>query len=229
VTILTNRKAAGRWEPKRFHWWYDSLIDWMLTNPDKPLKEAAVAFSVTPNFIYMLNSSDLFRERFAERRSQINSQLHSEILDRTARVASKGLQEIEKRLDNQDVKKMNMDTLADVTDKALQRLGYGAPKGPQIVVNNTNVVETAASASAITAARESIRSDQFRRIGGEVEDQVLPPPHPLLDLSVAPANDEPELPLEHGAFIGPSEPPETAEAPELDDLFGLVTGGTNAE
>lgn len=199
----------------KFQHWYEPLIDWMLANPDKKAYEAAAVFKKSVNYIYTVMASDVFKERYAERRAQITAELNDQILNRTARVAIKGLEIIENRLERQDVSKIKLETLSDVTNSALQRLGYGMPRGTSVVVNNTNgtVVETGASRSAVEEARKEIRSNQFD------QTRALASPGELVD-------PEPELPLEGAEMeLVLFSPPETPVRPgplaDLDqELFG---------
>lgn len=200
----------------RFHWWYESVIDWMLSNPDKAIRHAAASFDVSENWLYTVVSSDAFQERLAERRREISDAIKEEVLDRAGRVASKGLRELEKRLDNQETSKIPLRSLSEVTETALKALGYGAGSGASIVVNNQNnvaVVETAASAETIHAVRQQMREGH-----AAVQSQLPIYPGPELDLTAEPSLDgQLDLPIE------PTQPPAPQTSPSLpEELIELA-------
>lgn len=171
-----------KYGPRTYQWWWEALVDWMIANPGKPVYHAATEFGKSVNYIYAVTSSDMFKERYNERRAAIAQGLNEQILEKTARVAVKGLDLIHDRLASQDVSKTKLETLTEVTDSALKALGYGVPRGPSVVVNNNNsaqVIETAASPATLLEARKRIRETQAPVIEGEIVEDPAQPSLPL--------------------------------------------------
>jgi hypothetical protein len=160
----------------------------MIANPQATLKEAAPVFKKHPQYLYMLTNTDMFKERLAQRRADIAADLREQILERTGRVAVKGLKEIERRLDSQDTAKVSLKTITEVTETALKALGYGEKAQPAVVVNN--IVETGASPSAVREAAAAMRQTQFDQaresavVGQEVRVTEPAPPVPVHDESL---------------------------------------------
>lgn len=140
---------------KSFRWWYDAIIDWMLANPGKTQVECAKHFGKAPNTIHMIVTSDLFRARFAQRRAEVNAELRDQIVDKTARVASKALDVIHERLVDNPAS-VPLSLANDIMGKTLDRLGFGQPAiSPHQQVNVQ--VNVPVSRDVLDAARSDIR------------------------------------------------------------------------
>ena len=61
---------------------HQGVIDWMLANPDKPLKEAQEATGFTPQYLYILRRSDFFRAEYEKRRAELDAAVHMEMVDK---------------------------------------------------------------------------------------------------------------------------------------------------
>ena len=61
---------------------HQNVIDWMLENPHRPLKEAQEATGFSPQYLYILRRSDFFRAEYDKRRREIDAELHMEMVDR---------------------------------------------------------------------------------------------------------------------------------------------------
>src|SRR5262245_9032406 len=64
---------------RRFAWWYDHLVDWMLCNPGATYKDIGRAFNRSPGTVSLILSSDLFRARYAQRKAEHNRRLSDAI------------------------------------------------------------------------------------------------------------------------------------------------------
>lgn len=151
--------------PKSFQWWFDPFIDWLISNPGRPIQDAAPVFHKTRHYLYCVTQSDVFKERYNERRAAIAEELQREVINRTSRVAIEGLKIIEDRFKSQDTSRIPIKTLSEVTNGALKALGYGVPNGPSVVVNNSNsstTIETSATSAAVAAAAKTIRGEYQR-------------------------------------------------------------------
>ena len=47
---------------KKLGWWHTAIMEWMLANPDKTLRECAENFDVTQPWLSSVINSDLFQE-----------------------------------------------------------------------------------------------------------------------------------------------------------------------
>ncbi len=222
-------------KPARFQAWYEDLINFMLLNPAATQKEMAAYFDKSANYISLVTRSDVFQERLAERRRDLAEAVNHQLVDKMGRVALRGLDIIADRLspDAQQQSRTTLKTVSDITDKQLQRLGYGGGGGPSgVQVNVLNVPAGAASPGALREAQQTIRQDQAARL------QTTPP---LLELT--PEDEPPSMQLSLLDVIAepreegepePSPPPPLdllEEAEELGERLGfgdevrLVAGG----
>lgn len=141
---------------QRFRFWYDAIIDWMLVNPDKPLKQCAKDLGRGEDTIYTITSSDIFRARLAERRQDFNDRLAMSLGDAAGGVAVAAMMELKKRIVDNPAKIPTV-VLNDIANKTMERLGYGtAPVAPAVQVNNiTNTVSV--SSDALKEAKAAMR------------------------------------------------------------------------
>lgn len=156
--------------PAKLNWWYESVIDWMLANPHRTLRDCASEFNVTPTWIYVLTKSQSFRDAIRDRREQHNFMLSTGIIDKTAAVADMALDLLSERLcatgDTLPVK-----TLSEVADTAMSRLGYGSNGGagnsrnPMAQQTQVNVF---VDANLLAEARSALQAKQ--------DSLGLPPP-----------------------------------------------------
>lgn len=107
---------------------HEAIMDWILTNPERPLRDAAEAFGVSQNWISFLVNSDLFSARLRERRAQIEGLIGHTIVDRLKVVAHMGLGSMIDRMER-GVASERM--IVDATRMALQSLGYTTPQQPE--------------------------------------------------------------------------------------------------
>ena len=143
---------------QRFVFWSDSIIDWMLLNPDKNMKDCAAALNRSHGALLDITRSDIFKARLAQRRHLFNQQLADKVGMATQNVALAALNEIANRITT-NAAAIPTVVLADVADKALERMGYGVkPVGPQVVVNNSSDNRTiGVSAEVLREAKESMK------------------------------------------------------------------------
>jgi hypothetical protein len=149
-----SRKRTG------FSWWYHSLIDWILQNPDKPVSEAAKYFNRSPSTIYAVTGSDLFKAELARRRKELTKAVDDEIVRKMSSVADKALGKLEEKLDGDDAFKLGPTTLMDIADRALNKLGYGVQPQAQAQGGGTVNVNIQVNADVLAQAREKARQVQ---------------------------------------------------------------------
>lgn len=216
-------------KPARFHWWYESAIDWMLANPQGTLRECAKAMGCSENWFYTVAASDAFKARYEERRRELTNALNDSIANRLGRVAEKGLKIIETRLDSQETAKLPTSLVVDMTDRVLSRMGWGVTGGGSNVTvnvqqNNGQLVQEAASRQAIEEARAFIRRAPNDAAGVPEQQLDLVPTRTV---SAEPEPNTTQLELEIEPPVKESEPSKVDPLAEVTELLGLklVAGG----
>lgn len=115
---------------KKMMWYYSAIIDWMIANPGRPLRECAQYVGKTQTTLSIIINSDMFKAALAQRKEQFRQMHDIGLIEKTTKVANAGLDAIletlEKRRD-----KIPLADLNTVTDGALQRLGYGVKPNSQ--------------------------------------------------------------------------------------------------
>ena len=156
---------------------HEAVMNWMLLNPDRSLRECADHFGYTQSWLSTLIHSDIFQARLAERQEGIRVRIADSIPQKMRMAADIGVEKLATALEKSE----DPDFILDATDKLLHRLGYaparsaGAPPGQagQVGVQNNFFV----SASDIVAAREAglaIIGKPSPEPGQVIEGEVLP-------------------------------------------------------
>lgn len=149
---------------KKMLWYYSAIIDWMVANPGRPLKECAEHVGRTQATLSVIINSDMFKAALAQRKASFQTHHDLGLIEKTTRVASAGLDAILDTLDKRR-DKIPLADLNAVTDGALQRLGYGVKPQPGVQVNVQNNGGTAnvvvpVSAQDLAEARMALRQVQ---------------------------------------------------------------------
>ena len=165
-------------EPQKVHWWYESIVDWMLANPQKTKKECAEFFNVSNVWLYTLMQSETFKAVYAKRRAEHNGLVSSSIIEKlgalTDVAAEKLLTRVIEKGDD-----MTPGLLKDITEMGLEKLGYDgrySKLAPPLPGQPANVqVNVAISTNA--SDLEEARSRMLAR--GEKLAEAPQPPAPL--------------------------------------------------
>ncbi len=149
-------------QPSKMTWWYESVIDWMILNPEKNLKDCADAFEVTPTWMYTLTNSDIFKERLAERREAHSNAISLGVVEKANALADMALDAaIDKFHDVSSAPDMKLSTAMNTAEKAFELAGIGGkarvPAGNPMFVQNNFIP---AEASTLEAARQRILQRQ---------------------------------------------------------------------
>lgn len=171
---------------KPFRWWYDAIIDWRLANPGRPEYECAHAFGVSPNYLSLIVNSDMFKARWEQRRQEHSEQLGTSVQQKLLGALDASLDIIQEHLHTKRTA-IPFQQLSDFSNKTLERLGYGAPKTPGVIINNNQTAAPAVTVSAqdLAEARGLLRRNE--------ESRALASPSPrMVDVT-------PIAPLEHKA------------------------------
>lgn len=141
---------------QKVNWWHQRLADWMLTNPDKNIKDAAIVFDCHLQTLYMIKNSDSFKLYFQQRSNELTEGMRGEMVatfcelpEKLGALADMTLDALSDRVatKGRDIGVQELNSLADMT---LKRLGYGAAKAgdTNVTVNNLSV-----PAEAVARAR----------------------------------------------------------------------------
>lgn len=135
----------GQLQVQKVNWWHERLAEWMLANPDKDLKAAAVVFNVTPTTIYLVHNSDAFREHWAKVSGRVTKGISDPIVEKCRAAAEIALDALMPKL---QLPTASAELLLDTANTLMQRMGYAATAGGPAVQVNVNTVDPAALAAA---------------------------------------------------------------------------------
>jgi hypothetical protein len=171
-------------EPTKMNWWYESVIDWMLQNPDKNLTDCAREHKVTPMWIYTLTKAAAFKDALAQRRVQHNFLLSTGVIEKAEIVASMSLDLMVDKL-NLAGEVLPFKTVAEVADSMLARLGYANNKGGSPLPTEVHVT-VGVDPALLDAARTRLKQVQAQmEAPPPVENPVATYAGPTLELEAS--------------------------------------------
>lgn len=149
---------------QRARWYHSAIIDFMISHPGCKNSEIALHVGKAEGTISAIVRSDLFQAALRHRQRQVSEMQNLIITDRVTKVAVASLDTIlaviEKKKDT-----LPLETLNEVADGALKRLGYGVEASkPAVQVNvqtNNNVVAPI-TLEELNAGRELMKQHQER-------------------------------------------------------------------
>lgn len=208
----TQNPAEGRWR-----WWYSSIADWMIRNPDKPLRDCAKELNKAPQTIYMIVNTDLFKTYLQKRKESYASDHDFMLRSKLTDVASESLDIVLEKLKAKK-DQIPMTTLVELTTGALDRLGYAPKATPAVNVNlqqndnRTQIAVVGVTPAALEEAREALRrAEQLHR--PEPTSELLPPleaAEPRSDVAAIPPAVESDV--EDGLETGEMRDPFTLDS-----------------
>jgi hypothetical protein len=161
--------------PKKVHWWYERLADWMISNPDKYLKDAAVVFDVSPGWLYALQRSDTFQDYWTKRSSAVSISVEQ----KAQVLADRLIDSFQQDLDSADAiqKPLPTSTRLQILDVTMKRFGYGETKKPPTQPtpgsNVTNNYLGVVSQQELKSARDRLaQSQEAKRIAHTLEGEA---------------------------------------------------------
>lgn len=124
---------------------HEAVMDWLVLNPDRSLRECADHFGYTQPWLSTLIHSDIFQAKLAERRLEVNARIAASIPEKLTAVADIALDKLAEKVSASE----DPDFILDAADRALHRMGFapasarnpgGSPglpgPGPGAVQNN---------------------------------------------------------------------------------------------
>jgi hypothetical protein len=158
--------AREKWQPSKFHPWYDAIIDDMLLHPGTTFKDVAIRLGRSPVAVGLICSSDLFKARYEARRASFNREVNERLVSRMSALAEKAL---DKAIDHLDTKPTSLPLLNDIMKSTLDRLGYAPSQQAtsSVVINNnpTAVGQAHVSSAALIKSRGYMQ--QLQKLSSE--------------------------------------------------------------
>lgn len=169
---INGTRQGAAWQPQKYRYWYDNIIDLLLVEPDLNQKQIAQRLSRSPVSIGLIMNSDLFRARYEQRRGDKSKALAEKINGKLTDVAILALELTHDKMQLQRTT-VPLPDLVDVADKALTRLGYGAKSAPSAAVNVQINQTLPVSAEDLKASRARILEAQASPALAGSQEQVL--------------------------------------------------------
>ena len=110
-------------EIKRISHKHDQIMNWMITNPERKLRDCAAAFGVSQAWLSTVIHSDIFQARLAERQERVFVAIASDIPEKLRALGHIAVEKLQDKLESAE----DPDFVLDAFDKVMHRLGY-APK-----------------------------------------------------------------------------------------------------
>jgi hypothetical protein len=143
---------------------HEALIDWMLTNPDRPLKFAAEDLGYTVSYIYAIRCSDMFKAAYEERRQAVNGALHMELVDKLSQATDTWLEKVTEKIRGPIVSERFLGEVGKTLLAA--RYGGGTPTGgaaapsTAIQVQGNLIVQARERAATLSQGRTALALPQ---------------------------------------------------------------------
>lgn len=143
---------------KKVSFTHEALIQWMLENPSRHLRDAAEYFGYTQSWLSTIIHSDAFKQQLIKRQNQVAFQVAADIPSRLRGAAHVALEGLTRQLETTE----DPEFLLDATDKLLRNMGYGPASsrnpGGQTITNNTQNNTFLVSSDDLAEARALIGS-----------------------------------------------------------------------
>ena len=102
---------------------HHAIMDYMLANPGLPLSAVADHFHVTQPWLSTVINSDVWRERYADRRNLMDQRLSESITNKLGTLADKSLDHLDQALDDEEISVREKHEIAKTALTALGFLG----------------------------------------------------------------------------------------------------------
>lgn len=99
---------------------HEALLNWLVLNPDKSLRECADHFGYTQSWVSSIIHSDIFQVALKEKQLAIAAKVADSIPAKLRRAADVALEKLTTKVEESE----DPEFLLDATDKILHRMGY---------------------------------------------------------------------------------------------------------
>ena len=118
---------------------HEGMINWLISNPDRSQRDAALYFNITESWLSCVVNSDAFKMKLHERQEQVFSLIAAGIPEKLNAATAISLDKLTAKL----IKTDDGGYILDATEKLLKANGY-APQGQRTVapVNHGTLNQT---------------------------------------------------------------------------------------
>ena len=99
---------------------HESMINWLIMNTDRSLRECADHFGYTQSWVSSVIHSDLFQQALKERQLDVAARVAGSIPEKLRRAADIAIDKLTTKLEEVE----DPEFILDATDKILHRMGY---------------------------------------------------------------------------------------------------------
>lgn len=135
----TGQRAAVKPQVKNLTIRHDLILNWLIANPDRPMRECADHFNVTQAWLSIIVHSDVFQARLRERQETLFSNTVLDTREKLQTLSHVALDRLTEAVEQSD----DPEFILDAADKALHRLGYaprtGSTTGPAVANTQVNI------------------------------------------------------------------------------------------
>jgi hypothetical protein len=166
-------RPAPKFELSNISHTHEAVMNWMITNPEKSLRECAAHFRYTQSWLSVLIHSDLFQARLKEKQEQVFALVAQDVPAKLGALANIGTEKLLQQMEKSEDPKF----IHEVTKTALASLGFGSKgAGPANNVNAQNVQQNfyVASQADLEAARGMITGGPRLVSGGSPQGGHAP-------------------------------------------------------
>lgn len=145
-------------ELKNLSHMHEAIMNWMLVNPARPLRECAAFFGVTQAWLSCIIHSGCFQARLKEKQDAIFNTAALDITTKLGALADVGVEKLQEQLETSE----NPKFIKEVTEMALTKLGFGTPRPAAGAVSGQNVQQNnfyVASQADLVAARKMLTQE----------------------------------------------------------------------
>lgn len=131
---------------------HEAILDWLLLNPEKSLRECADHFGYTQAWLSTVINSDAFRVQYSKLRGDVHARVCADVPTRMTRISEIALDKLAEMVEKSE----DADFILETSDKILNRMGYGPKAVVKSTVNNTqNNTTFLVSADDLALARQN--------------------------------------------------------------------------
>lgn len=134
---------------------HHAVLDWMLLNPDRPLKHCSADLGYTKEWIYALVHTDAFQAELAQRRKQLENQVIAGVHKKMAEATDRALDIVIDALSTDDC---DAGYAFAVADKGMKHIGASKDIKQTNVQTNVQVNESRVTQNVLARGRELIRA-----------------------------------------------------------------------
>jgi hypothetical protein len=125
---------------KKVSWWHESIIEWMITNPEDSLGACAAFFNVSQSWLSTIINSDVFRERLAQQREAHFANTSRTVQEKVSGLADLSVEVLEERI-QAERESIPLGIVRDAADLALKASGFSPTHQQRGGNRTTNILQ----------------------------------------------------------------------------------------